>query len=186
MRIKAGVAGTGSMGRNHARCFSRIEECELVAIFDLDPERAAAVAEEFGGKPVSSLEEFASLIDCASVAVPTVAHREVGTKLMDLGVHVLMEKPIANNLDDARALIETSQEKERVLQIGHIERFNPVMRELEARLDNPKFIEAHRLSPFPNRSMDIGVVLDVMIHDLEIILHLVNSPIKSIDAVMLD
>ncbi|GAA5496790.1 Predicted dehydrogenase [Rubritalea squalenifaciens DSM 18772] len=183
MKIKAGVAGTGSMGRNHARVYSLLEGAELTAIYDQDIERAKAVADEFGGVAVSSLEELAANAQAISVAVPTVAHREVGTKLMELGCDVLMEKPIANTLEDATALIEKSHELNRILQVGHIERFNPVMRELEKRLTEPKFIEAHRLSPFPNRSMDIGVVLDVMIHDLEIILHLVKSPVVSIDAV---
>lgn len=183
MKIKAGVAGTGSMGRNHARVFSMLENVELTAIYDQDIDRAKAVAEEFGGVAVSSLEQLAELTQAVSVAVPTVFHREVGCKLMELGCDILMEKPIANSLDDARALIETSHQQDRILQIGHIERFNPVMRSLEQRLTEPKFIEAHRLSPFPNRSMDIGVVLDVMIHDLEIILHLVKSPVASIDAV---
>lgn len=171
------------MGRNHARVYSMLENVELTAIYDQDIERAQAVAEEFGGTAVSSLEQLAELTQAVSVAVPTVVHREVGCKLMELGCDILMEKPIANSLDDARALIEASHEQDRILQIGHIERFNPVMRSLEARLTEPKFIEAHRLSPFPNRSMDIGVVLDVMIHDLEIILHLVKSPVASIDAV---
>lgn len=183
MKIKAGVAGTGSMGRNHARVYSMLENVELTAIYDQDIERAKAVADEFGGVAVSSLEELAKLTQGVSVAVPTVAHRDVGCRLMELGCDVLMEKPIANSLDDARALIEVSHKEDRILQIGHIERFNPVMRSLEKKLNEPKFIEAHRLSPFPNRSMDIGVVLDVMIHDLEIILHLVKSPIESVDAV---
>jgi predicted dehydrogenase len=183
MKIKAGVAGTGSMGRNHARVYSMLENVELSAIYDQDLSRAQEVAAEFGCKAVSSLEELAEASQAVSVAVPTVVHREVGCTLMQLGCDVLMEKPIANSLDDAKSLIETSVSEDRILQVGHIERFNPVMRSLEQRLNKPKFIEAHRLSPFPNRSMDIGVVLDVMIHDLEIILHLVKSPVASIDAV---
>lgn len=171
------------MGRNHARVFSLLEGAELVAIYDQDKVRAADVAAEFGGQAVDSLDDFAEAVDAATVAVPTIAHRNVGCTLMEKGVHVLMEKPIADSLDDARALIETSKKFEKILQVGHIERFNPVMRELEDRLKEPRFIEAHRLSPFPNRSIDIGVVLDLMIHDLEIILHLVRSPIVSVDAV---
>ncbi len=171
------------MGRNHARVFSLLEGAELVAIYDQDKVRAAEVAAEFGGQAVDSLDEFAEMVDAATVAVPTIAHRAVGCSLMGNGVHVLMEKPIADTLDDARALIETSKKYDKILQVGHIERFNPVMRELEDRLKEPRFIEAHRLSPFPNRSIDIGVVLDLMIHDLEIILHLVRSPIVSVDAV---
>jgi predicted dehydrogenase len=156
---------------------------DLTVIYDADSARAEAVAAEFGATPVSSLEELAALCDVASVAVPTVAHRDVGCRLMDLGVHILMEKPIAPTVEDARVLVETAARTGKVLQIGHIERFNPVLRELEKKLTHPRFIEAHRLSPFPNRSIDIGVVLDLMIHDLEIILHLVRSPIVSIDAV---
>lgn len=171
------------MGRNHARVFSLLDGAELAAVYDQDKHRAEEVAAEFGGIAVDSLDEFAQAVDAATVAVPTIAHRSVGCELMEKGVDVLMEKPIADTLDDAKVLIETSQKYGRILQVGHIERFNPVMRELEDRLSEPRFIEAHRLSPFPNRSIDIGVVLDLMIHDLEIILHLVRSPIVSVDAV---
>jgi predicted dehydrogenase len=175
MSLRAGVAGSGSMGRNHARCYSLIENTDLTAVYDADLERAKAVAEEFGAEAVDSLD--------ASVAVPTVAHLAVGGDLMKRGVHVLMEKPIATSVAEAQELVTLAAEHDRILQIGHIERFNPIMRELEAKLNHPKFIEVHRLSPFPNRSIDIGVVLDLMIHDLEIILHLVKSPVASIDAV---
>lgn len=183
MKLRAGVAGSGSMGRNHARCYSLIEGTELTAVYDADLERAKAVADEFGAQAVDSLEALAEACDLASVAVPTVAHLAVGGDLMRRGVHVLMEKPIATNVAEAQELVRIAAENDRILQIGHIERFNPVMKELEAKLNHPKFIEAHRLSPFPNRSIDIGVVLDLMIHDLEIILHLVNSPVAHIDAV---
>ena len=171
------------MGRNHARVYSLIPGAKLCAVYDADPERAKAVADEFGTVPVSSLEELAERAEAISVAVPTVAHREVGCRLMDLGAHVLMEKPIAPCTEDAGVLVETAKRNGKILQVGHIERFNPVLRQLEERLTKPKFIEAHRLSPFPNRSIDIGVVLDLMIHDLEVILHLVKSPVTSIDAV---
>ena len=183
MNLRAGVAGAGVMGRNHARVFSLLDDVELAVVYDQDKKRAEDVSAEFGGIAVDSLDEFADAIDLATVAVPTVAHRSVGCSLMEKGVDILMEKPIADTLDDAKALIETAQTHGRILQVGHIERFNPVMRELEERLSEPRFIEAHRLSPFPNRSIDIGVVLDLMIHDLEIILHLVRSPIASVDAV---
>ena len=181
--IKAGVAGAGSMGRNHARIYSLLTGVELVAIHDADFSRAQAVAAEFGGRAVASLEELASLVDLASVAVPTVAHCQVGCFLLDHGVHVLMEKPIAAHVADARALVDTARRCEKLLAVGHVERFNPVLSQLESKLTRPRFIEAHRLSPFPNRSMDIGVILDLMIHDLEVILHLVKSPVVGIDAV---
>jgi predicted dehydrogenase len=154
-----------------------------VAVYDADPQRAKAVAEEFGGQPLGSLDELAGMVDAASVAVPTAAHLEIGGSLLERGVDVLMEKPIARSAVEARELVELARKHARVLQIGHIERFNPVLRELEKKLNRPRFIEAHRLSPFPNRSIDIGVVLDLMIHDLEVILHLVRAPIESIDAV---
>ncbi len=181
--MRAGVAGAGSMGRNHARIYSLLEGVELTAVYDADAERAAAVVAEFGGRAVTTLEELAASCDLVSVAVPTVAHREVGCLLMEKGVHVLIEKPIAATVADARSLVETSKRCEKLLAVGHVERFNPVLKQLEDRLTKPRFIEAHRLSPFPNRSMDIGVVLDLMIHDLEVILHLVKSPVVSIDAV---
>jgi len=171
------------MGRNHARIYSLLEGVELTAVYDADRARAEAVVAEFGGRAVDTLEELASSCDLASVAVPTVAHREVGCFLLEKGVHVLIEKPIAATVADAQALVDTSRRCEKLLAVGHVERFNPVLKQLEARLSKPRFIEAHRLSPFPNRSMDIGVVLDLMIHDLEVILHLVKSPVVGIDAV---
>lgn len=171
------------MGRNHARIYSLLEGVELTAVYDADRARAEAVVAEFGGRAVDTLEELASSCDLASVAVPTVAHREVGCFLLEKGVHVLIEKPIAATVADAQALVDTSRRCEKLLAVGHVERFNPVLKQLEARLSKPRFIEAHRLSPFPNRGMDIGVVLDLMIHDLEVILHLVKSPVVGIDAV---
>ncbi|MDF1753147.1 MAG: Gfo/Idh/MocA family oxidoreductase [Verrucomicrobiales bacterium] len=182
-KVKAGVAGVGAIGQNHARIYSELESADLVAIYDTDIERAKEISEKFGGTPTQSLEDFASMVDAASVATPTVTHREIGSILLEADCHVLVEKPIADSRDDAKALIDLAQQKNKILQVGHIERFNPVMSQLEARLDSPKFIESHRLSPFPQRSLDIGVVLDLMIHDLEIILHLVNSEVAQIDAV---
>ncbi len=183
MEIRVGVAGTGSMGRNHARVYGSLEGVRLEAVFDVDEDRARAVAEEFGGEVVSSLEALAERCDAVSVVVPTRYHLEVGAELMRRGVHLLVEKPIAGNEEEAKELLRVAGETECLLQVGHIERFNPVLRQLEDRLDRPRFIEAHRLSPFPNRSLDIGVVLDLMIHDLEVIMHLVRSPVASIDAV---
>lgn len=181
--MRAGVAGAGSMGRNHARIYSLLEGVDLTAVYDADRARAEAVVAEFGGMAVDTLEDLAAHCDLASVAVPTVAHREVGCFLLEKGVHVLIEKPIASTVEDAQALVDASRKWERLLAVGHVERFNPVLKQLEGRLTKPRFIEAHRLSPFPNRSMDIGVILDLMIHDLEVILHLVKSPVVGIDAV---
>jgi len=182
-KLKIGVVGVGAIGINHARVYSEMARADLVAIYDADPGRAKEVAERFGTTAVDSVEDLVARVDAASVATPTVTHVEVGKLLMDAGKHVLVEKPISDTLDGARELVEKARDAGVILQVGHIERFNPVMGLIEERLTAPKFIEAHRLSPFPNRSMDIGVVLDVMIHDLEIILHLVRSEIESIDAV---
>ncbi len=182
-KIKAGVIGVGGIGRNHARVYAELEDVELVAVCDTDAERAAEVAGVHGAQVIPDLTEFAAAVDVASVAVPTVAHREVAMACLDAGVHVLVEKPIAADPGDARQMVERARERGLVLQVGHIERYNPVLRELESRLGRARFIEASRLSPFPNRSVDIGVVLDLMIHDLEIILHLVRSPVAHVEAV---
>ena len=186
--FRVGVAGVGAIGRNHARVLAELAaasegKVEFTAIFDANQERAQELAAAFNTKAVSDLQAFANEVDAATVAVPTVAHREIGGLLLDHGKHVLVEKPISDRLDEAQWLVNKAHDCGLILQVGHIERFNPVMRQLEERMDNPRFIEAHRLSPFPNRSMDIGVVLDVMIHDIEIVLHLVKSPLKEVDAV---
>jgi len=183
MSVKVGVIGVGAIGRNHARIYSELESADLVGIYDANEELARSIAEEFGTVALSSIEELAEKVDAASVSTPTLTHREIATALLSRGKHVLVEKPISDSVDDAKAIIDLAQEKGCILQVGHIERFNPVMSQLEARLNSPKFIECHRLSPFPKRSLDIGVVLDLMIHDLEIVLHLVTSPIASVDAV---
>lgn len=183
MSVKVGVIGVGAIGRNHARVYSEIDSANLVGIFDANEEQAQLVASEFGTKAFGSLEELVAQIDAASISTPTVTHREIATLLLTEGKHVLVEKPISDSVDDAKEMIDLAHEKGLILQVGHIERFNPVMSQLEERLNSPKFIECHRLSPFPKRSLDIGVVLDLMIHDLEIVLHLVNSPIASVDAV---
>ena len=178
-----GLAGAGAMGQNHARVISKLDGADLVAVYDADFKRAKQVASDFGATPVKTLEELAELAEAVSVAVPTSAHLLVGGQLMEKGAHILVEKPIAGTLDEARALVEIAKREKKVLAVGHIERFNPVMRALEKQLGFPRFIEAQRLSPFPKRSLDIGVVLDLMIHDIEIILHLVKSPVVSVDAV---
>ncbi len=181
--IRAGVVGTGSIGKNHARILADLPDCTFTAIYDANPDTAREIAGQYGAKPTSSLEEFASLVDAATVATPTPTHFPVASFLLQQGRHVLVEKPITENTADAHALSLLAQQKNLVLQVGHIERFNPALSALEAKLNQPRFIESHRLSPYPNRSTEIGVVLDLMIHDLEIILHLVRSPIASVDAV---
>ena len=182
-KLRVGVVGVGHIGSNHARIYAELPRAEFVAIFDIDPARAAEIAAKHKVKAAGSLNEFAEMVDAASVATPTSAHFSVARDLLARGKHLLIEKPITENTADARELAQCAAEKRLVLQVGHVERFNPVLSALEQRLTHPRFIEAHRLSPYPNRSTEIGVVLDLMIHDLEIILHLVNSTVENIDAV---
>lgn len=182
-KTRIGVVGVGHIGKNHARLYAELPGAQFTALYDTNREVAAQRAAEFGVTAAASLEEFAEQIDAASVATPTNTHFEIGRELLMRGKHLLVEKPIADNTAHASELAEMAAARGLVLQVGHVERFNPVLGALEKRLTNPRFIEAHRLSPYPNRSTDIGVVLDLMIHDLEIILHLVRSPVQTIDAV---
>jgi predicted dehydrogenase len=181
--IHAGVVGPGSIGINHARIYSELPGCRLTALYDANKQNAERAAARYGGKACASLEEFTDLVDVASVATPTEFHHEVGTSLLRQGKHLLIEKPIATSTEQALDLAATAAAQHCILQVGHIERFNPGLEALEQQLKNPRFLEVTRLSPYPNRSMDIGVVLDVMIHDLEILLHLVRSPVISVDPV---
>ncbi len=181
--LRVGVVGVGHIGKNHARLYAENNVADFTAIFDTDAAQAAEIAAQYQVRAAGSLEEFAELIDAASVATPTIAHFAVAQSLLEKGKHLLIEKPIAQDTAEASSLVELAAKRQLVLQVGHVERFNPVLSALEDRLTHPRFIEAHRLSPFPNRSTDIGVVLDLMIHDLEIVLHLVRAPVQSIDAV---
>jgi predicted dehydrogenase len=182
-KLRVGVVGVGHIGSNHARIYSEIPGADFTAIYDVDLPRAKSMSKKFGAAVANSPDEFTDLIDAASVATPTNTHHEIALRLLEKGKHLLIEKPITENPQHAAELAELAARNQLILQVGHVERFNPVLSALESRLTHPRFIEAHRLSPYPNRSTDIGVVLDLMIHDLEIILHLVQSAVQSIDAV---
>jgi len=182
-RIRAGVIGLGHIGKNHARVLAELLKADFTAVYDIDRATAEEIAATYQTRAAESLDEFADLVDAVCVATPTPTHFELGKALLERGKHLLVEKPIAENAAQARRLADLAQERGRILQVGHIERFNPVLDALERRLTRPRFIEAHRLSPYPHRSTEIGVVLDLMIHDLEVILHLVRSPVQHIDAV---
>jgi predicted dehydrogenase len=182
-KLRVGVVGVGHIGSNHTRIYSELPNAELIAIFDINPTRADEIGRKYKAEAAASLPEFAGMVDAASVATPTRAHFSIARDLLARGKHLLIEKPITEKTSDARDLAQLAAEKGLVLQVGHVERFNPVLSALEQRLTHPRFIEAHRLSPYPNRSTEIGVVLDLMIHDLEIILHLVDSTVENIDAV---
>ena len=180
---RIGVVGVGSIGKNHARICAELADARLSAVLDINRESAEVIAAQYGAKVANSLDEFISLVDAATVAAPTAVHYEIGSALLRHGKHALIEKPITETPAQAEDLVRLAKERSLILQVGHIERFNPILIALEQRFTRPRFIESHRLSPYPFRSVEIGVVLDLMIHDLEIILHLVRSPVKSIDAV---
>jgi predicted dehydrogenase len=182
-KLRVGVVGVGHIGINHARLYSELPQARFSAILETDAAKAEQLAREYNITAAHSLEEFAEQVDAASIATPTSSHFEIGRQLLERGKHLLIEKPIADDPAHATELAQLAAERSLVLQVGHVERFNPVLSALEERLTRPRFIEAHRLSPYPNRSTDIGVVLDLMIHDLEIILHLVRSTVDTIDAV---
>ncbi|MCC6355313.1 MAG: Gfo/Idh/MocA family oxidoreductase [Verrucomicrobiae bacterium] len=182
-KLKVGVVGVGHIGREHARIYSLLDGVQFAGVYDIDPAVSRSIAQQYDIRTFSSLADMIEAVDAVSVATPTSTHFEVAKPFLTAGRSVLLEKPIADSPDPARELVRMARAGGAVLQVGHIERFNPVLRVLEERLTHPRFIEAHRLSPYPGRSTDIGVVLDLMIHDLEVILHLVRSPIRSIDAV---
>ena len=180
----------GAFGRNHARIYHQLaqqgEAVRLVGVVDPDVARADAIAAEFGCRGFGSVEQLVtthSEVQAASVAVPTVLHLETARALMQAGVDVLVEKPLAPSLAEADELLGLAQRLNRIGQVGHLERFNPAVRATAPLITQPMFFEVHRLSVFPNRSTDIGVVLDLMIHDLDVVLWLVKSPVKEIRAV---
>jgi predicted dehydrogenase len=177
----------GSFGRNHARVYHELQKqgagVELAAVMDQDSAQAQAVAAQFGCLAFSSLEELFGRVDAASVAVPTVHHRSVAAALMAAGIDVLIEKPLASSLEEADELISLAKANQRIAQVGHLERFNPAVRATIPLLTKPMFFEVHRLSVFSPRSLDVDVVLDLMIHDIDVVLSFVNSPVKEIRAV---
>ena len=182
-RIRVAVVGAGEFGRNHARVYRELKCAELVGVFDQNSERAAAVAAEFQTQTLQSLEELRGRADAASVAVPTVAHAEVGCRLMEMGLDVLVEKPMAVSLAEADALLHAAKKNARILQAGHVERFNPAVIAVEPILNRPLFFEVHRLGVFTPRSLDVDVIYDLMIHDLDILLALVHEPVTEVKAV---
>ena len=182
-KVRVGVVGVGHIGREHARIYSQLPGVDFVGLYDLDGQVAQKVAQRHDVKAFSTAQALAEEVDAATIATPTSTHHEIAELFLGLGKHILIEKPITDNTAQAKSLVDLAQQKKMVLQVGHIERFNPALHALEEKLTRPRFIEAHRLSTYPGRSTDIGVVLDLMIHDIEVVLHLVRSPIVSVDSV---
>jgi predicted dehydrogenase len=181
-KIRVGVAGTGHLGNFHAKMFSQIPTVELVGVYDLDTTKAERVAAEHGTKPFADLEQLLAEVQAISIASTTVTHFDVGRRALEKGVHTFIEKPITETIEQAKALVELADARKLVLQVGHIERFNPAILALEQYKLRPLFIESHRLAQFNPRGSDVAVVLDLMIHDIDLILSLVRSPVTRIDA----
>ncbi|MBE3131885.1 MAG: Gfo/Idh/MocA family oxidoreductase [Acidobacteria bacterium] len=181
--LRVAVIGVGHLGRHHARILSALDGARLVAVADINRERAEDVAAPLGVRAIADARELAGQLDAVTVAVPTEAHVAAALPWLAEGVSVLVEKPLARTLADADRLIEAARESGATLAVGHTERFNPAVAAARAHLRAPRFIEAHRLGTFPERSLDIDVVFDLMIHDLDVVLSLVGGDVTSVEAV---
>ncbi len=182
-RTRVAVVGVGHLGKEHARIFASLANVELVGVVDANIEQAQAVARKHNTQAFSDYWPLLNLVDAASVVVPTTYHLAVAREFLKRGIPLLVEKPLARTAQEARELVELAQKHHAILQVGHIERFNPAYEDIRNRPFQPKFIRAQRMGPFTGRSTDVGVVLDLMIHDLDLILALVDSPVTSVQAV---
>lgn len=182
-KIPVGVVGVGYAGRLHAEKYALSKKAELVGVADIDPARAAEIGRKHGALSLTDYRELFGRVRCVSVAVPTKLHYEVSRDFLAAGIDVLVEKPMAASLEEGRLLVELAREKKLLLQVGHLERFNPAIRRLEGAIQGPKFVECHRLAPFVERGTDVDVVFDLMIHDIDVIASLVRSPVERVEAV---
>ena len=181
-KIKVGVIGTGHLGKLHTKMFKSIDNCELVGIYDSNPDQAESVGKEFSVPAINSLDELLKQIDAVSISATTTSHYELAKKCFENGIHVFIEKPITASIKEAEELLEISEKKKLNLQVGHIERFNPALVAMEKYIDEPRFIQTDRLAQFNPRGTDVAVVLDLMIHDIDIILSLVKSDVIDVQA----
>jgi predicted dehydrogenase len=182
-KIRAAVVGVGYLGRFHAQKYAQAADCELVAVVDARAEARDAVAAELGTRAMSDYRELLGAVDAVSVVTPTPAHFSITRDFLGRGAHVLVEKPITETAAQARELIALAAQVKRILQVGHLERFNAAILAAEPHLNAPRFIECHRLAPYRERGTDVNVVLDLMIHDIDILQTIVGAPITNIDAV---
>jgi predicted dehydrogenase len=181
-KITTAVVGVGYLGKFHAQKYAQLPGSQLIAVVDIDPRAAQAAAAEHGVEALHDYCELLGRVDAVSIVVPTSLHYEVARDFLSHGSHVLVEKPITSTVDEAQALIELARARGCILQVGHLERFNNAILDLDRVLDNPLFIESHRLAPYKPRGTDVSVVLDLMIHDIDIILNIVRSDLARIDA----
>lgn len=182
-KIKCGVAGVGFLGRVHARIYNELDDCEFVGIYELDDARAKEICDQFGCKRFDSLRDLGEACDAVSVVVPTDKHCEVALELLQAGTHLLIEKPLCTTVEEATKIVDLAKIKKCIVQVGHIEHYNPVMDYLEQMVSNPHYITVDRLAPFNVRGTEVGVVLDLMIHDIGIVMQLVQSPIEKIESI---
>ena len=185
-KVRVAVLGAGSLGKEHARIYAELAASgavEFAGVHDVIADTARRIAERYRVEAFSSVDAAAAASDALSIVTPTASHFDLAKNLLQAGKHLLVEKPMTDNAAQASELVQLAQQHRCVLQAGHVERFNPVFKYLEAVATDPRFIETHRLSPYPARSTDIGVVLDLMIHDLDVVLAFVKSPLASVDAV---
>ncbi len=182
-RIRLGVIGVGYLGRFHAQKYSAMEGIELAGVVDVDKKQADTVAEECSTQAFTDYHEIIDKVDAVSIVVPTIYHHEVASTCLKHGLDIMLEKPMTIDLLEADDLIKIARDKKLILQVGHLERFNPAVLAMLPLLNNPLFIEAHRISTFKNRGTDVDVILDLMIHDIDIILSIIDSPIKDIHTV---
>jgi len=183
MSLRVAVIGVGYLGRHHARILSMLPGVELVAVVDANQSRAEQVAAANGTRALTDVRDVMGQVDAVTIAVPTEQHRDVALPFLSAGVAVLVEKPMARSLEEADAMIAAARQAGVAFAVGHTERFNPAVATARALLTDPRFIEVHRLGTFPERSLDIDVVFDLMIHDLDVVLSLIGSEVESIDAV---
>lgn len=182
-RLRVAVVGVGYLGRFHAQKYASLSGCELVAVVDARADVGGSVASELGTRAVADYHDLLGKVDAVSIVTPTAAHFEIARAFLETGAHVLVEKPITETVEQARALVAAARGAGRVLQVGHLERFNPTIVAAEPHLRTPRFIDCQRLAPFRERGTDVNVVLDLMIHDLDIVQSIVGSEIEHIDAV---
>lgn len=182
-KVRTAVIGVGYLGRFHAQKYAVLPQSELVAVVDASAPNRDQVAAETGCRAVADYREILGEVEAVSIATPTPLHYAIAMECLERGIHVLVEKPITTTIEEARSLVDTAARAGRVLQVGHLERFNAAILALAGTLGTPRFVESHRLAPFKERGTDVNVVLDLMIHDIDLIQSLVGSPITSIDAV---
>jgi len=182
-KIRTAVIGAGKMGAIHAKVYSQLPQSELVAVVDVDPAKAAQLAQTYGCRACTDCAEILDQVDAVTIATPTTTHLQIAKPLLYHRIPVLIEKPLASSVREGRKIVSLARRRDTVVAVGHSERCNPVVQAMKRFSIEPKFIEAHRVSPYPFRSTDVGVVLDVMIHDIDIVLSLANSKIRRVDAV---